>query len=108
RATSTACPHPSPTPRSPGRSRSSPWRAACVKLRAVHSLDDLTPLLRFRRSGLSLAHAGKALRSSDGRFDYPITDGVPDLRQPPARLALDLPSREPWDELDAPGPQPTA
>jgi SAM-dependent methyltransferase len=74
----------------------------------VHSLDDLIPLLRCPRSGLALVHDGKALRSSDGRFDYPITDGVPDLRQPPARLALDLPWREPWDELDALALQPPA
>jgi SAM-dependent methyltransferase len=67
----------------------------------VQGLDDLIPLLRCPRSGLALVRNGTSLASSDGRFSYPIADGVPDLRSPPPRLALDLPWREPWDELDA-------
>ena len=63
-------------------------------------LDALLPVLRCPRSHEPLVRDGDALRARDGRFAYPIADGVPDLRQPPERLALDLPWREPWDDLE--------
>jgi len=66
----------------------------------VPDLDELIPLLRCPRSQQTLVRDGGQLRSRDGRFAYPIEAGVPDLRQPPARLALDLPWREPWDDLE--------
>lgn len=74
----------------------------------MQSLDDLIASLRCPRSGLALVRNGAALESSDGRFSYPITDGVPDLRQPPARLSLDLPWSEPWDLLDTLALEPPA
>lgn len=64
-------------------------------------LDALLPRLRCPRSGLALVRDGEAtLRSSDGRFAYPIVAGVPDLQHAPERLRLDLPWYEPWDEID--------
>lgn len=63
-------------------------------------LDDLIPLLRCPRTHRPLVHDGSTLRTDDGSASYPIADGVPDLRVPPARLSLDLPWNEPWDSLD--------
>lgn len=65
-------------------------------------LDALLPRLRCPRSGLPLVRDGDAaLRSSDGRFVYPIESGVPDLQRAPERLHLDLPWYEPWAEIDS-------
>lgn len=64
------------------------------------SVDELIPLLRCPRTRRPLLRDGDALRVEGDSTSYPITDGVPDLRVPPERLALDLPWREPWDALD--------
>lgn len=63
-------------------------------------LEELLPRLRCPRSRQPLVRAGQWLQSEDGRFRYPIVDGVVDLRVPPERLRLDLPWREIWDELE--------
>jgi len=63
-------------------------------------LETLLPLLRCPRSRGALRRDGDVLRTEDGRFAYPIAMGIPDLRWPPERLALDLAWREPWDALD--------
>jgi SAM-dependent methyltransferase len=67
----------------------------------IVTLDELLPRLRCPRSFQSLEREGDELRSADGRFRYPIVDGVPDLRQPPARLQVDLPWYEPWEDLES-------
>jgi SAM-dependent methyltransferase len=64
-------------------------------------LEELLPRLRCPRSGLGLVRQDRSLRSQDGRFEYPIVEGVPDLMVPPERLHLDLPWYEPWGELEA-------
>jgi SAM-dependent methyltransferase len=66
----------------------------------VLDLEKLLPLLRCPRSGGSVVRDGEALRSEDGRFAYSIADGIPDLREPPKRLALELPWYEPWSDLE--------
>ncbi len=63
------------------------------------ALEELLPRLRCPRSHQALVLEGEALCSSDGRFRYPITKGVPDLRSAPERLRVDLPWYEPWDDL---------
>jgi SAM-dependent methyltransferase len=63
------------------------------------NLEDLLPRLRCPRSGGRLIRVGETLRSEGSEFVYPIVAGVPDLRHPPTRLALDLPWHEPWEEL---------
>lgn len=74
---------------------------AAVASRAPLDLDDILPLLRCPRTKSSLSRNGDSLVAADAGAKYPIVDGVPDLRQAPERLALDLPWYEPWDELDA-------
>lgn len=66
------------------------------------SLDELLPRLRCPRSHepLRRAEAG-GLRSADGVHSYPLRGDIADLRIPPARLRLDLPWLELWDEMDA-------
>jgi SAM-dependent methyltransferase len=63
-------------------------------------LDERLPLLRCPRSGLVLRREGDVLRSTDGRFEYPIEAGVPDLRCAPERLQIDIPWYEPWSDLE--------
>ena len=65
------------------------------------SLADILPRLRCPRSGQPLERAGQTLRTADGAQIYPLEADVPDLRQAPERLQLDLPWFEPWQELDA-------
>lgn len=65
-------------------------------------LDAILPRLRCPATHAPLERHGDALRSSaDPSLVYPIVRGVPDLRRPPARLKVDVPWYEPWDELDA-------
>lgn len=63
-------------------------------------LDTLLPRLRCPNSKLPLSRKGDVLESSDGRFRYPIVNGVVDLRVPPKRLRVDVPWIEIWEELD--------
>lgn len=67
----------------------------------VLALDDLIDRLRCPRSHAPLRRDGDALRATTGDERYAIVDGVPDLRRPPERFAVDLPWFEPWDALDA-------
>ncbi|MCG8591470.1 MAG: class I SAM-dependent methyltransferase [Proteobacteria bacterium] len=64
-------------------------------------LDGLLPILRCPRSGSALERQGDTLRASEGGHVYSLDRGVPDLRVPPARLRVDLPWYEPWEDLDA-------
>ena len=77
------------------------------------SLDEILPRLRCPWSGGALERRADVLVSADGSAAYPLTDEIPDLRVPPARLRIDLPWYEPWEELDAlrfepPAPLPAA
>lgn len=65
------------------------------------SLEELLPRLRCPRSAQPLARYGDELRSADGAHAWRLAAGVPDLRQSPERLRIDLPWFEPWQELDA-------
>ncbi len=81
--------------------------------RSPVTLEELLPRLRCPVSAQTLRRVGDALVSEDGRNSYPITSGIPDLRRTPARLHLDLPWYEPWDELAAlslepPSPLPSS
>ncbi|MBX3707320.1 MAG: class I SAM-dependent methyltransferase [Pseudomonadales bacterium] len=44
---------------------------------------------------------GDRLLTADGSNSYQFADGVPDLRLAPARLHIDAPWYEPWDDLDS-------
>lgn len=44
---------------------------------------------------------GDRLRTVDESNSYQVLDGVPDLRLAPARLRIDAPWYEPWDDLDS-------
>lgn len=65
------------------------------------SLDELLPLLRCPRTFARLRRERDALVAEGAENRYPLLGEVPDLRVPPARLALDLPWIEPWNDLDA-------
>lgn len=65
------------------------------------SLEELLPRLRCPRSGDALLREGDALVSDAGGLRYSIVAGVPDLMVAPARMRVDVPWFEPWDELDA-------
>lgn len=65
------------------------------------ALEALLPRLRCPRSRQPLVRSGGTLSTADGRFRYPVDNGVPDLRVPPERLRMDLGWLELWDELDA-------
>lgn len=64
------------------------------------SLDELLPRLRCPASGEGLRRVGDALVSANGHHEYPLVQGVPQLKRPPDRLVLDRPWFEPWEELD--------
>jgi SAM-dependent methyltransferase len=68
---------------------------------AAVSLDDLLPRLRCPRSHQPLRRAERDLRSADGVHAYALRGDIADLRIPPARLRLDLPWLELWEEMDA-------
>ena len=61
---------------------------------------DLIEILRCPRSHEPLALVGDELVSTPSRHAYRVVRGVPDLRQAPARLRVDLPWVDPWDELE--------
>ncbi len=63
-------------------------------------LEQLLPRLRCPHTHQPLVRDGDALRSADGTSVFPLDDGVVDLRTPPARLKLDLPWYELWDDLE--------
>ena len=74
------------------------------------TLERLLPLLRcpVTHAPLTLTH-GSLRSSSDPEVAYAVGNGVPDLRRPPARLQLDLPWYEPWEDLarlDLSAPEP--
>lgn len=50
-------------------------------------------------SGQRLTAQGDTLISTDGAHRYGSFEGIPDLRRPPARLRVDVPWYEPWNDL---------
>ena len=65
-------------------------------------LSELLPILRCPASGTSLTRTAGGLRSTgEPQVEYSTAGGIPDLRKPPARMQIDLPWYEPWDEIDS-------
>lgn len=67
---------------------------------AADVLPRINDLLRCPTSGAPLRYEDGICSTADGRTRYTIENGIPDLRVPPARIAIDSPWFDPWPQLE--------